>query len=160
MSRATIPSLDDGLADDPRPALEHEGLEVSYEIPAQGWEQDHAAAPDVVIVDWRDAVPAQKMAHSAARPASLVEGHVGFLCLGTRCENARGRPSLQEFGQFPWWKAILDFRLGTRRANTRCRPSLRGLQEFPWWKATLEFRLGTRRAIARCRPSLQGFGTR
>ena len=72
MFRATILSLDDGLAADLRPALEHEGLEVIHESPVEGWEPDPAAAPDVLIVDWRDSVPPQKAEHFVAWPDSLT----------------------------------------------------------------------------------------
>ncbi|MCY3733912.1 MAG: response regulator transcription factor [Chloroflexi bacterium] len=60
MFRLTISTLDDEFVAPLQPGLEREGLQVVRFTPAEGNEPDPAAAPDVLLLDWRHAVPVSR----------------------------------------------------------------------------------------------------
>ncbi len=68
MFRLTVSTLDDDLVPPLQPALERAGLQVVRYLPAEGAQPDPAAAPDVLVLDWRRTVPVAKPAEALAWP--------------------------------------------------------------------------------------------
>ena len=71
MFRLTISTLDDEFVAPLQPGLEREGLQVMRFTPAEGNEPDPAAAPDVLLLDWRHAVPVTRPAEVQAWPDAM-----------------------------------------------------------------------------------------
>ncbi len=71
MFRLTVLTLDDEFMDPIAPALERAGLQVVRYLPAEGAEPDPAAAPDVVLFDWRMSVPLTRPAEVRAWPEAM-----------------------------------------------------------------------------------------
>lgn len=71
MFRLTVSTLDDEFVPPLQPGLEREGLQVMRFMPAEGNEPDPAAAPDVLLLDWRHAVPVSKLSEVQAWPDAM-----------------------------------------------------------------------------------------
>ena len=71
MFRVTIWSTDDEFAAPLEEPLQRGGLQVQRVAPAEGWAPDPAASPDVLVMDWRDAVPRSRVDAFEAWPDSL-----------------------------------------------------------------------------------------
>ena len=71
MFRLTISTLDDEFVAPMQPVLERAGLQVVRYEPAEGREPDPAAAPDVLLLDWRHTVPAAHPAEVLAWPDAM-----------------------------------------------------------------------------------------
>ena len=71
MFRLTVSTVDDDFITPIQPALERAGLQVVRYFPAEGNEPDPAAAPDVLLLDWRHAVPAARPAEVLAWPEAM-----------------------------------------------------------------------------------------
>ncbi len=66
--RLTVSTYDDALIPTIAPALERAGLQVVHFLPAEGAEPDPAAAPDVLLLDWRRSIPHSRPAEVQAWP--------------------------------------------------------------------------------------------
>ena len=71
MFRLTVSTLDDDFVPPLQPALERAGLQVVRFTPAEGVEPDPAAAPDVLLLDWRAIMPIAKPAEVLAWPDAM-----------------------------------------------------------------------------------------
>lgn len=71
MFRLTIASQDEELIAPLTPPLERAGLQVVRWSPAEGMEPDPAAAPDVLLLDWRDVAPSSRTIEMEAWPDAL-----------------------------------------------------------------------------------------
>ncbi len=71
MFRLTVSTLDDDFVAPLQPALERAGLQVVRFVPAEGNQPDPAAAPDVLLFDWRHALPLAKLAEVQAWPDAM-----------------------------------------------------------------------------------------
>ncbi len=71
MFRLTVSTPDDELVPPLQPALERAGLQVVRYTPAEGAEPDPAAAPDVLLLDWRAALPLSKPSEVRAWPEAM-----------------------------------------------------------------------------------------
>ena len=71
MFRVTVSTLDDDFATPIAPVLERAGLQVIRFTPAEGNEPDPAAAPDVVLLDWRHTIPRARPAELRAWPEAI-----------------------------------------------------------------------------------------
>lgn len=71
MFRLTVSTLDDDFVPPLQPALERAGLQVVRFTPAEGVEPDPAAAPDVLLLDWRAIMPVTKPAEVLAWPDAM-----------------------------------------------------------------------------------------
>ncbi len=71
MFRLTVSTIDDDFITPIRPVLERAGLQVVRYIPAEGSDPDPAAAPDVLLLDWRQAVPAARPSEVQAWPDAM-----------------------------------------------------------------------------------------
>ena len=71
MFRVTICSTDDEFAAPLEAPLQRGGLQTQRAAPAEGWAPDPAASPDVLVMDWRDAVPRSRVDAFEAWPDSL-----------------------------------------------------------------------------------------
>jgi len=71
MFRLTVSTLDDDFLPPLQPALERAGLQVVRFTPAEGVEPDPAAAPDVLLLDWRAIMPIAKPAEVLAWPDAM-----------------------------------------------------------------------------------------
>ena len=69
--RVTILTADPELPSALHEPLRRAGLDLRTAVPAEGDEPDPAAAPDVLLLDWREAIPGSKPAHFEAWPDSL-----------------------------------------------------------------------------------------
>ncbi len=68
MFRLTVSTLDDEFVAPLKPSLERAGLQVVRYAPREGAEPDPAAAPDVLLLDWRAAPPIDRPAEVRAWP--------------------------------------------------------------------------------------------
>lgn len=71
MFRLTVSTPDDEFLTPLRPALERSGLQVVHYLPSEGTEPDPAAAPDVLLLDWRASLPMSKPAEVRAWPEAM-----------------------------------------------------------------------------------------
>lgn len=71
MFRLTVSTLDDDFVPPLQSALERAGLQVVRFTPAEGVEPDPAAAPDVLLLDWRAIMPVNKPAEVLAWPDAM-----------------------------------------------------------------------------------------
>ena len=71
MFRVTILTADPELPSALHEPLRRAGLDLHTAVPAEGDEPDPAAAPDVLLLDWREAIPSSKPPHFEAWPDSL-----------------------------------------------------------------------------------------
>ena len=71
MFRLTVSTLDDEFMPPLQPTLERAGLQVVRYEPSEGGEPDPAAAPDVLLLDWRHAVPPARPAEVQAWPDAM-----------------------------------------------------------------------------------------
>ncbi len=71
MFRLTVSTLDDDFVPPIQPALERAGLQVVRFAPAEGVEPDPAAAPDVLLLDWRATLPIARPAEVLAWPDAM-----------------------------------------------------------------------------------------
>ena len=71
MFRVTIWSIDDEFALPLKEPLQRGGLQVHRVAPSEGWKPDPAAAPDVLLIDWREMVPRARVEAFEAWPDSL-----------------------------------------------------------------------------------------
>ena len=71
MFRVTIASADDEFATPLTPPLERAGLQVVRHSWGEGSDLDPAAAPDVLVLDWREALPRRRSTELEAWPECL-----------------------------------------------------------------------------------------
>ncbi len=71
MFRLTVSTLDDEFVLPLQPSLEQAGLQVVRYVPFEGTEPDSAAAPDVLLLDWRASPPIAKPAEVRAWPEAM-----------------------------------------------------------------------------------------
>ena len=71
MFRVTILTGDPELPAALQEPLHRAGLDLHTTMPAEGDDPDPAAAPDVLLLDWREGVPSSKPPHFEAWPDSL-----------------------------------------------------------------------------------------
>ncbi len=71
MFRLTVSTQDDALTPTIQPALERTGLQVVRYVPAGGQPPDPAAAPDVLLLDWRRAAPTSRPLEVQAWPEAM-----------------------------------------------------------------------------------------
>jgi DNA-binding winged helix-turn-helix (wHTH) protein len=71
MFRLTIASQDEEFIAPLTAPLERAGLQVVRWSPAEGIEPDPAAAPDVLLLDWRDVAPSSRTIEMEAWPDAL-----------------------------------------------------------------------------------------
>lgn len=74
MFRVTIYSSDEEFASPLSERLQRAGLQALRTSPQEGLELDPAAAPDVLLLDWREALPRGRSVELEAWPQSLRVG--------------------------------------------------------------------------------------